>query len=179
MNIKNKLNNFIKINHDSDTNFNNLDDIVIDLLKEIECKNLDYIHYHSSKIKLYYDDFINIWYNFINKNILELKNKTIMDIAIEHNKSSLKISLFDNKLSIILEELFNMHIQCIDDDLLLIYIRDEDQVLLMYKSYIPLMQSNTVRLPFWEYIIKNHNIKKEFEHKFNNDDNLCIVGFSI
>ena len=70
-------------------------------------------------------------------------------------------------------------INCIDDDLLIFYIRNENKILLMYKSYIPLLESTEPRLPFWEYMIEHPKIKKKFDEVFNPDDNLCIIGFSV
>ena len=156
-----------------------LDEIVWDLLKEIDYKNLDYIYYYSSSIKLEYDDFVNVLYNFIKKNILEVKDTNIMDINVNPIKSSLRISIFENKLSQELENLFNLHIECIEDDLLLFYIRNENKILLMYKSYIPLLDSTDIRLPFWEYKLEHPDIKEKFDAVFESDDNLCIMSYSI
>lgn len=179
MGVKEKLGELVNIINTSGGATSQLDEIVWDLLTEIDYNNLDYTHYYSSNIKLEYDDFVNIWYNFIKKNILELEDDKILDLNIEPVKSSLKISLFENDLSIELETLFDSHINCMDDDLLLFYIRNENKLLLMYKSYIPLLESSDSRLPFWEYIIEHPEIKKKFDEVFDPDDNLCIIGFSI
>ena len=179
MGVKEKLGKLVNIINTSDGTDSQLDEIVWDLLKDIDHTNLDYIYYYSSDIKLDYDDFVNVWYNFIKKNILEVKEENIMDIKFDPIKSSLRISLFENELSQQLEKLFNMHIECIEDDLLLFYIRGENKLLLMYKSYIPLLDSNDVRLPFWEYKLEHPDIKQKFDEVFNEDNNLCIMGYSI
>jgi len=179
MGVKEKLGELVSIINTSNGCESQLDEIVWDLLMEIDYKNLDYIHYYSSGLKLEYDDFTNVWYNFIKKNILEVPEEKIMDINFEPVKSSLKISLFESELSQDLEQLFNLHIECVEDDLLLFYIRGEDKILLMYKSYIPLLESNDIRLPFWEYKLTHPGIKQKFEEVFESDDNLCIMGYSI
>ncbi len=179
MGVKEKLGELVNIISTGNGSCDQLDEIVWDLIKDIDSNNLDYIHYYSSKIKLEYNDFMNIWYNFIKKNILELEDDNICDLNIDPVKSSLKISIFENDLSVELEGLFDSHINCMDDDLLLFYIRNENKILLMYKSYIPLLSSEEARLPFWEYIIEHPKIKKKFEEVFEPDDNLCIIGFTI
>ena len=179
MGVKEKLGELVNIINTSGGVDSQLDEIVWDLLIEIDYNNLDYTHYYSSNIKLEYDDFVNIWYNFIKKNILEVPEEKIMDINFDPVKSSLKISLFENELSQDLETLFNQHIECIDDDLLLFYIRGENKILLMYKSYKPLLEADEIRLPFWEYKLEHPGIKQKFEDVFESEDNLCIMGYSI
>lgn len=179
MGVKEKLGKLVSIINTSGGDNSQLDEIVWDLLTEIDYSNLDYTHYYSSKIKLEYDDFVNIWYNFIKKNILEVSEDKIMDINFDPIKSSLKVSLFENELSQDLETLFNLHIECIDDDLLLFYIRGENKILLMYKSYKPLVDADEIRLPFWEYKLEHPGIKQKFEEVFETEDNLCIMGYSI
>ncbi len=179
MGVKQKLGELVNVINTLDGDNSQLDEIVWDLLSEIDYNNLDYIQYYSSEINLEYDDFVNVWYNFIKKNILEVPDEKIMDMQFEPIKSSLKISLFENELSQELEKLFNMHIECIEDDLLLFYIKNENKILLMYKSYIPLLDAEEVRLPFWEYKLEHPGIKEKFDAVFENDDNLCIMGYSI
>lgn len=179
MGVKEKLGELVNIINTSGGINSQLDEIVWDLLTEIDYNNLDYTHYYSSKIKLEYDDFVNIWYNFIKKNILEVPEEKIMDIKFDSIRSSLKVSLFENELSQDLEVLFNQHIECIDDDLLLFYIRGENKILLMYKSYKPLVEADEIRLPFWEYKLEHPGIKQKFEDVFESEDNLCIMGYSI
>lgn len=176
MGVKEKLGDLVNLISTNGLN-NQLDEIVCDLLKDINHKNINYIHYYSSKINIEYNDFLNIWYNFIKKNILEIKDGKILDL--NRNKSSLKISLFENELSLELETLYESRINCIDDDLLIFYIKNENKILLMYKSYIPLLKSTEPRLPFWEYFLEHPEIKKKFDNVFESNDNLCIIGFSI
>jgi SNF2 family DNA or RNA helicase len=59
------------------------------------------------------------------------------------------------------------------------YIKDENKILLMYKSYIPLVEAIEPRLPFWEYMLEHPDIKKKFDDVFEFNDNLCIIRFSI
>jgi hypothetical protein len=179
MGVKEKLEELVNIINTKNGSCDQLDEIVWELLKDINHNHLDYIHYYSSKITLEYKDFINIWYNFIKKNILQLEDEKILDLNIDPVKSSLKISLFESDLSVELETLFDSHINCLEDDLLLFYIRNENKLLLMYKSYIPLLDSEQPRLPFWEYIIEHPKIKNKFDEVFDPDDNLCIIGFRI
>lgn len=176
MGVKEKLGELVNL-ISTNGSYNQLDEIVWDLLKDINHKNLDYIHYYSTKIRIEYNDFLNIWYNFIKKNILEIEDGKILDLT--RNKSSLKISLFENELSNELETLYETHINCIKDDLLIFYIKDENKILLMYKSYIPLVEAIEPRLPFWEYMLEHPEIKKKFDDVFESNDNLCIIGFSI
>ena len=60
------------------------------------------------------------------------------------------------------------------------YIRSENSLLLMYKSYIPLIESDIIRLPFWEYKLSHPDIKQKFEEIFESEEeNICIIGYSV
>lgn len=178
--------NYKFINADNNNILNNttkniakMDSIILDLLHNINNDDLDYIHYHSTKINIDYNDIINIWFNFINKNVLELPDKNMMDLTLEPVKSSLRVSLFEHELSVLLEKLFKIHMNCIGDDLLVFYIKGKNNLLLLYKSYTPLLQSENIQLPYWEYILEHPNIMEKFKLAFDDTDNLCIMGFSI
>lgn len=192
MEVKKKLDEIIKIinmakpcgfsfanDHTSTDSSNQLDDIVLNLLMEIDNKNLDYIYYHSARIKLNYQDFLNVWHNFIKKNILEIPQTELFDLKTDTDRSTLRLSLFENELAQELELLFNIHLNCMEDDLLLFYLKDEKKILLMFKSFKPLLDSEDVRLPFWEYIVEHPKIKEKFDKVFDSIDNICIMGFSI
>ncbi len=178
MGVKEKLGNLVKIINTSNGS-DQLDNIVWDIISDIDHTNLDYIQYYSTQLKLEYDDFLNVWYNFIKKNILELEDENICDITVDPIKSSLKISLFESNLSLKLENLFNSHIDSVDDDLLLFYLRNENKILLMFKSYVPLQVSDEVRLPYWEYVLEHPKIKEKFDAVFTDKDTLCIMGYSV
>jgi hypothetical protein len=192
MEVKKKLGEIIKIinmaepcgfsfakDHTSTDSSNQLDEIVWNLLMEINYKNLDYVYYYSAQINLNYQDFINVWHNFIKKNILEIPQSQLFDLNTDSDCSALRLSLFENKMALEIEELFNIHLNCMEDDLLLFYIKNQNKILLMFKSYEPLLDSEDVRLPFWEYIVEHPKIKEKFDEVFNSNDNICIMGFSI
>lgn len=182
MNVKEKLGKLVNIinttnEFDEHIASNQLDEIVWEFIKEIDYHKIDYNCYLKTEIKLDYQDFINVWYSFVKKRILEINEKSLINSIPD--KSSLKISLFENELSIKLEKLFEIHLDCIDDDLLLFYLRGDNKILLMYKSYQPLEHSDNIRLPFWQYIIEHPKIKDKFENVFKKDTNLCILGYTI
>ena len=160
---------YICKNISSNGDINQLDKIALDLINKPKC--IDYIKYFKTNIDINYNDIINIWNNFLKKKIFNICNQ---DSYIE---SSLKISLLSNNLTYDLERLLNCHIDCFGEDLLLFYIKNTDNILLLYKSYIPLQKSDKVRLPYFDYLIEDKRIKNKFNDILN-DSNICIIGYS-
>jgi len=164
-----------------------LDKIILELLNNLENNNPSIYKFYNSNINLDYDDFINIWKNFVDKIMMEINSDILLNFNnLNYNKSSLKISLFENNLSFELEKIFNFHLDCIEDNLILIYIKNHDNLLLFYKSYIPLIKlfnynynNNDIRLPFWEYLIKNEHFIFKFTQLFQDNENICIITFQI
>jgi len=154
-----------------------MEDIVWNRLKLVTSDKLELIQYYPSQIDIKYEDIINIWYHFLEKNFTD--NKKIFNPNDPKIKSCLKITLFENTLSIILEGLFNYHLACYEDDLLLIYIKNEDKILLLYKSYFPLLESNQIDLPFWDYYIKASGISNNLNNLFEKNENICIIQYSL
>ena len=152
-------------------------DAIWNRLKLITTDEPDLMYYYPSNIKIEYNDIINIWYHFLEKEFTD--NKKIFDRGDKKLISCLKISLFETGLAIILENLFLYHFACYEDDLILIYIKDEDKILLLYKSFFPLLDSEEINLPFWIYYIKSPNISNYLNKLFKNEENICIITYLL
>ena len=138
--------------------------------------DLDIVNYYKSNIKITYKDISNIWLHYIEKYYFSDNTFNIND---EITKSCLKISLFENTLSLLLEHLLSHHNCSIYDDLLLFYIKDEENVLLLYKSYYPLSKNNKIQLPYRSFLLESYLLSKQINTFFEEDENICVMAYSL
>lgn len=154
-----------------------MDEQILDRINKISIDDLDNIQFYKSNINIEYDDIINIWKSYVEKRYLE--NNTIVNFEDKKTDSILKISILENILGIILEEIFNKQINDIEDDLIIFYYKGNEKVLLFYKSYIPLLEEDKIMLPFWHYFLESKNLIKQIKRMFKDDENLCIMSYTL
>ena len=135
------------------------------------------IRYYPSDINISYDDITNIWQHFLEKEYTEPDNA--FNFEDDKIKSCLKISLLENTLSVILERLFFFHLTCYNDDMMIIYIKNEKKMLLMYKSYVPLIETKDILLPFWSFYIDSDELIDNLNLTFEKNENICIINYNI
>ena len=143
------------------------------IISQLGSDNIDYSKYYETKINIEYSDIIEIWKQFIKLEDLKLKNSTI-----EMNNSSLKIGLLDNDFSIILETVLITHCFSYTDDVLLFYKKNSDKMLILVKSYKPLLNSPTIQLPYWSYLFECKDYINKFNEMFNDKENILIIGYN-
>jgi hypothetical protein len=143
------------------------------VISQLGSENIDYSKYHQSQVDIQYSDIINVWKDFIKLEDLKIKEQNI-----SINNSSLKIGLLDNDFSIILETVLITHVFSNTDDILLFYKKDSDQILLLVKSYKPLIHSNSIQLPYWSYLFECKEYKNKFIEMFQDKENFLIVGYN-
>jgi len=154
-----------------------MDEQILDRMNNICIDDLDSIQFYKSKIDIKYDDIINIWKSYIEKRYMDKKN--IVNFDDSKTNSILKISILENVLGIILEEVFKKQINDIEDDLLIFYFKGEKNILLLYKSYFPLLNENKIMLPFWQYILESKKLLKQINKMFRDNENLCIMTYTL
>ena len=54
-----------------------------------------------------------------------------------------------------------------------------ENVLLLYKSYFPLLNENKIMLPFWQYILESKKLLKQINKMFRDNENLCIMTYTL
>ena len=148
--------------------------IIWNVLNQIDSKKMDYLKYYKTSINIEYNDIINVWKQFILREDLKLSNS-----KIELDYSSLKIGLMDTELSIILEVIFQSQIINYKEDALIFYLRNTNKLLLLLKTYKPVLESDSIQLPYWSYFIEFKHLKEFFNKNFEDDENLIIIGFTI
>ena len=146
-----------------------ISNIIWNVLNQINSDNLNCLKYYD--IKINYEDIINVWKQFILIEDLKL-NKLTFD------ESSLKISLLDSQLSVILELIFNNQIKSFKEDIIIIYIKENNKLLLLMKTYQPVLESSTIKLPYWCYFIECNLLIDLFNKCFIDNENLVIIGFT-
>ena len=151
-------------------------DSIFERIDSFNENNLDYMQFYSSDIKIDYEDILKVWYNYLEK--IYFNNNKIIDFNDENVKSILKITILEPILAELLDKFFIQHIYHSDDDLLLIYIKGCDKVLLLYKSYIPLLTSNEIKLPFWELLVDSKDICDKLKDEFEDEENICLMSYS-
>jgi hypothetical protein len=150
-----------------------LSESIWEIISQLRSDNIDYYKYYETKINIDYSDIINIWEEFIKIEDLQIKEKNIV-----LNNSGLKIGLLDNDFSLILETILISHVFSYTDDILLFYIKDSDKILLLVKSYKPLINSSKIQLPYWSYLFECKEFIPKFNDMFNDKENIFIVGYN-
>ena len=153
-----------------------------DILERINCidvNDLESIQFYKSDTDLNYEDFLNIWNNFIKKRFFDDQNSN--NIENEDILSILKISYNEEILGILLEDLFKKQLNDIYDNMIIIYLKNksEDNVLVFYKSFFPLLVDNKIKLPFWNYILKSNNLTSKLNKIFKEKENICLLSYVI
>lgn len=151
-----------------------ISNIIWNVINQIDAKKMDYLKYYKTNIDVEYNDIINVWKQFILREDLKLSNS-----KIELDYSSLKIGLLDSELSIMLEVIFQSQIINYKEDALIFYIKNTNKLLLLIKTYKPVLESETIQLPYWSYFIEFKYLNEFFDKYIEDDENLIIIGFTI
>ena len=99
-----------------------------------------------------------------------------------HNKrynSILKIGCLENIFGQMIEDFFKNFICTIEDELLIFFIKGQDKLLAIYKSYQPLLNDDKIRLPYWVYNIEAKKICTSLEKEFKKNETICILTYVI
>ena len=83
---------------------------------------LRFIHYYKIDVELNYSEIEVLYKNYLSKYYFETESKNGIFSNNDADKISLKLSLFEPALSLVIEELFENSIKRLDDDLILFYI---------------------------------------------------------
>lgn len=148
--------------------------IIWNIINKIESKKLDYLKCYKTNTDVNYIDIINIWKQFILREDLQLFNS-----QIELDNSSLKIGLCDFQLSLILEIIFLKQIINYKEDILIFYIRNSNKLLVLLKSFAPILELNKIQLPYWNYFIEFDYLNIYFDKFFIDNENLLIISFKV
>lgn len=156
-----------------------MEDIIWERLKSLDTDNLNFIHYYKLDIKLKYSEIEVLYKNYLSKYYFEsFSDSNSIFSNDEADKISLKLSLFEPDLAIVLEKLFESSIKDMDDDLLLFYIKGEKSALVLFKSYYPLDYFDKIKLPHFCYYINNKETVDSLENRFQDNETLCMMSCS-
>lgn len=169
MDLLNKLTEIL--DHD-DMNSN-----VKNIINNINKEDLEINLYYQSNLTLNYNDFVNIWNNYVTKTIVGYDDMNcIIDKSID---ITMKISMDEPELATALETLFDSHLNGSDDSMIIFYLKNENRLLLMLKSFTPLLNVNTIQLPFWNYIVPYDDLSNVFDKYFEDNENICILAVKL
>jgi len=152
-----------------------MEDIIWKRINKLETNDLNFIHYYKVDIDIDYTDIEILYKNYLSKYYFDSEDSNGIFNNNEADKISLKLSLFEPELSVVLEELFQNSIKKLDDDLILFYIKEEDTALILFKSFYPLSQIDEVRLPHFCYQIKNSKTIDYLKSIFQDEETLCLM----
>ena len=128
--------------------------------------------------ELNYNDLLSLWIIFKEKYYYN-KNNTFDNFI-----ASMKLTLKNNDFSIIIDNVYNNFLLTGKDELLLIYIKNSNQLLYICKSFYSLLGQDKIKLPFYEKIDNNIHIQhktdlyKYFNKLFKKDENIIIAKLS-
>ncbi len=155
-----------------------MEDKIWERIQLLDSSDLNFVHFYKLDVDISYSDIENLYENYISKYYFEDCNKTQDSIFSDKNtadKISLKISLFEPALAVVIEDTFKSSLNDIEDSLLLFYFRDSNEALLLFKSFHPLSEIEEVRLPHFCYYIKNQETIQSLNKQFREDERLCII----
>lgn len=152
-----------------------MEDIIWNRINRLESGDLNFIHYYKIDVELNYSEIEVLYKNYLSKYYFETESKNGIFSNNDADKISLKLSLFEPALSLVIEELFENSIKRLDDDLILFYIKEQDTALILFKSFYPLSQTNEIRLPHFCYYIKNSNTINHLKKLFKEGETLCLI----
>jgi hypothetical protein len=152
-----------------------MEDIIWARINKLETNDLNFIHYYKIDVDVDYSDVEILYKNYLSKYYFDSEASTGIFTNNEADKVSLKLSLFEPALSLVLEELFQNSIKRLDDDLILFYIKEKDTALILFKSFYPLSQIDEVRLPHFCYYIKNNKTIDYLKKLFQDEETLCLM----
>jgi hypothetical protein len=154
-----------------------MDNYILERMNSICIDDLDSIQFYKSNIEIEYNDIINIWKSYIEKRYLGITELVNFDDS--KTSSILKISMLENVLGLILEEIIKKQMNDIEDDLLIFYFKGQSKILLLYKSYFPLLNEDKIMLPFWYYLLESKKLLQQINKMFKNKENFCIMTYTL
>lgn len=153
--------------------YDNINSDVKNIISNINKEDLEINLYYQANLSLKYNDFINIWNNYVSKTIVGYDEMNcIFDDSIDIIK---QISINEPELATTLEQLFDVHLNGENDSIVIFYLRNENKLLLMLKSFVPLLNVSSIQLPFWNYIIPYDDLSYLFDNYFEGDENICML----
>lgn len=148
---------------------------LISIIDSLELKNIDSIQFYESSINIDYDDILNVWRSFLKNRFIDEDDK----LEIDNLKSIYKIAKNEETLGMLLEECFKGQLNEVYDDLLLIYIKESDDLLILYKSYKLLENDSKIKLPFWNYLINCKSVNEKISKLYKKKENICIMSYIL
>jgi len=155
-----------------------MEDKIWNRLKSLDSSDLKLVHYYMLDVELKYSDIENLYKNFIEKYYFDYRVKEKIFSDNETDKVSLKLSLFEPVFATFLQTLFEDSVRTFNDDMLLFYLKDKDEALILYKSFSELKDIPEIRLPHYCYYIRNIDTIKELNKQFRYNENLCMINCS-
>jgi len=155
-----------------------MEDKIWKRLESLGSSDLKLVHYYQLDIDISYNGIENLYKNFIEKYYFDYKIKEQIFSDDETDKLSLKLSLFEPIFATFLQTLFEDSVKTFYDDMLLFYIRDTDEALILYKSFSELKNIPEIRLPHYCYYIKNPETIQMLNKQFKDNETLCLINCS-
>jgi hypothetical protein len=157
-----------------------MDKIVLERINSINSDDISSIQYYKSNTDIKYSDIIAVWEDFIKKRYIDdYKKDSYVNLNNKRYNSILKIGCLENIFGQMIEDFFKNFICTIEDELLIFFIKGQDKLLAIYKSYQPLLNDDKIRLPYWVYNIEAKKICTSLEKEFKKNETICILTYVI
>ena len=170
-----------------------MEEVILKRIKEMSSKNIDFIHYFKldkgfdivtyKNIEQLYLEFVYKYY--LNGSISEiidiLENSHVQQNVLSNNNLgafSLSIAINENELSNFLEEIFTENISSSTDDLIIFYKKGEEKLLILFKSFYPLIDVDKISLPHFCLYLTNKESINNLNKMFEEDENLICINCS-
>lgn len=168
-----------------------MEDIVWNRIKVLSTTDISLIHYFKLDKGLDIIDYNNIeqlYLEFVYKHYLNSSISELVDVFnssyimknINNDTSLEKFSLFiginEPELSTYLEEVFTDNISLIEENLILFYKRGEKKLLILFKSFYPLIYSDKISLPHFCLYLSDKKTIEFLEKLMEPDENFVSMN---
>jgi hypothetical protein len=150
-------------------------------LKTFSLDNMTKIAFFETKNTFTYEELLHLWESYKSNYYYKKKNNLNEDTLLTSLKITLKNFEFGKILDKIFTELLYSKNKDSSEQLIIIYIKDMKKLLYISKSYLMLLKSDDITLPYFElidskvYIKVKQDLYKYFNKKFKNDENIIIL----
>ena len=153
---------------------------ILKRINNLNTKDLKTSQFYKCDIEINYKDIIDIWKNFIEKKYLTIDDNNNLDLNNDKYKSIFKITVFENILSFLLESVFDKQLKELKENLILVYIKNQEKFLILFKSFYPLLNDNiNIKLPYWDFLIDTKDICDNLKILFKDDENICVMTYVL
>ena len=149
--------------------------LILNKFKQKIKGDIKYLKKYKTEYNLSYNFICEGWKEYIKKNYTIINELSpIYNSQYNLHQEILKLVKVDDFLAIILQDIFDYHLNNIED-LIIFYIKNEDKMLIKIKSYEPLKYSKFIELPYYSFYSENRFLWDKIKKVIDEDEDINII----